>query len=196
MHAAALILALLLGAVGLVALLGISLHAHRQVRRGLSAEQRRNGNRLIAAGLLLWVAAALLVNGAGRESGEDAVARPMLVVAGLLFMALAVTAALWLRKTLRSLRSRAGSGGSHVSEGERRSRLSRVHATLGRLPPTLRAYALLQLLTVLGIPLAVVGRLSDEEALLLAGLGLAGLSVLATALGLPIIAARHRRPGA
>lgn len=106
LHAAALILALILGAVGLVALFGTFFYAQWQVRKGRSAEQRREGNRLIAVGLLFWVAAALLVNGAGRESGEDPAARLMLLIAGLLFVALAITVALWLRKALASLRAR------------------------------------------------------------------------------------------
>lgn len=105
MHTAALILALILGAVGLVALFGIFFYAQWQVRQRLPAVQRREANRLIGVSLLFWVAAALLVNGAGRESGEDPLARLMLLIAGLLFVALVIAVALWLRKTLLSLRS-------------------------------------------------------------------------------------------
>lgn len=78
-----------------------------QVRQRLPAEQRREANRLIGVSLLFWVAAALLVNGAGRESGEDVLARPMLLIAGLLFVALVIAVTLWLRKALLSLRGRA-----------------------------------------------------------------------------------------
>jgi len=211
----ALILALILGAVGLVALLGTFFYAQRQIRQGLPAQQRREGNRSIGVVLLFWVAAALLVNGGGQESGEDAVARLMLLIAGLLFVALGITVALWLRKTLLSLRSQAAarggrdvvrgpgvdripsrSSGPRTSNGEARSPLSRVREPLAGLPLTLRAYALFQLVAALGIPLAIVGALSHEGTLLVAGLGLAGLSVLGTALALPIIAARRRRPEA
>jgi hypothetical protein len=107
LHTAALILALILGAVGLAALFGIFFYACWQVRKALPAEERREANRLIAVSLLFWVAAALLVNGAARESGEDALARPMVLIAGLLFALLVVAVALWLRKNLLSLRVRA-----------------------------------------------------------------------------------------
>ena len=100
MQTAALILALMLGAVGVIALFGTFFYAQWRVRRGVPAAQRREANRLIVVGLLFWVTAALLVNGAGREPGEDALARPILIVAGLLFVALVVTVVLWLRRTL------------------------------------------------------------------------------------------------
>lgn len=97
LHTAALILALILGAVGLAALFGTFLYAQRQARRRLPAAERRERNRLIAVSLLFWVVAALLVNGAARE-GDAVVARLMLVVAGLLFVALVIGVARWLRK--------------------------------------------------------------------------------------------------
>ncbi len=214
MHTAALILALILGAVGLAALFGTFLYAQRQARRRLPAAERRERNRLIAVSLLFWVVAALLVNGAARE-GDAVVARLMLLVAGLLFVALVIAVARWLRKTLLSLRVRAEargdcdvargpgvnrvplrSSGPRRSNGEVRSPLSAVRGSLAGLPPTLRVYALFHLVTALGIPLAIIGGLSGERTLLVAGLGLAGLSVLSTALALPIIVARRRRPGA
>ena len=107
MHTAALILALILGAVGLVALFGIFFYAQLQVRRGVPAEQRREANRLAGGSLLFWVAAALLVNGAGRKSEGDVLGELMLVIAGLLFIVLVITVARWLRAMLLSLRPRA-----------------------------------------------------------------------------------------
>ena len=107
MHTAAFILALILGAVGLVAVLGIFFYAQWQVRRGVPAEQRRQANRLAGVSLLFWVAAALLVNGAGRKSEGDVLGELMLVIAGLLFIVLVIKVARWLRAMLLSLRPRA-----------------------------------------------------------------------------------------
>ena len=107
LHTAALILALVLGAVGLVALFGIFFYAQWQVRRVAPAEQRREANRLAGVSLLFWVCAALLVNGAGRKSEGDVLGELMLVIAGLLFIVLVITVARWLRAMLLSLRTRA-----------------------------------------------------------------------------------------
>ncbi len=71
-----------------------------------------------------------------------------------------------------------------------------MRESLAGLPPTPRAYALLQLVAALGVSLAIWGALSGDHTLLVAGAGLAGLSLLSTALALPIIAARRRRPSA
>ena len=114
MHTVALILALILGAVGLVALLGIFSYAQWQVRQRLPGQQRREANRLIAVSLLFWVAAALLVNGAGRESRGDPLGPLMLLIAGMLFVALVIAVTLWLRRTLLSLRVRAAGRGHCV----------------------------------------------------------------------------------
>ena len=111
MRTAALILALILGAVGLVALFGIFFYARWQVRRGVPAEQRREANRLAGGRLLFWVAAASLVNGAGRKSEGEVLGELMLVIAGLLFIVLVITVARWLRAMLLSLRNRPARGG-------------------------------------------------------------------------------------
>ncbi len=110
LHTAALILALILGAVGLVALFGIFFYALWQIRRGIPAEQRREASRLAGVTLLFWVAAALLVNGAGRKSEGDVLGELMLVIASLLFIVLVITVARWLRAMLLSLRTRAAQG--------------------------------------------------------------------------------------
>ena len=102
MQTAALVLAAILGAVGLAALVGTFFYARRQLRERVPGEQRRECNRLIAVGLLFWIAAALLVNGA---AAEDVVARLFLLIAVLLFVALAAAVALWLRRSLAALRA-------------------------------------------------------------------------------------------
>lgn len=70
-------------------------------------------NRVMVVALLFWVAAALLVNGVGRDPGGDVVAQLMLVIAGVLFVALVITVVVWLRRNLLSLTAarRRRSGG-------------------------------------------------------------------------------------
>ena len=106
LRTAALILALTLGAGGLLALFGSFFYAQRQVRRGLPVGERREANLWIAGGLLAWVGLGLLVNGAAREAAEDQGARLMLLVAGVLLVTLAVAAGFRLRRIVLSLRAR------------------------------------------------------------------------------------------